>query len=325
MKAKRAIWALAAGALWLCAAPAWAGEAVHEGFEATRLEAPGRTGKGLRAPERGFRVPAGTAERIPVDIPWAGSGTISFDLQRPASGDEGRGTVLQFTGPGGEDLFLVQVEWSSVADPARPWLRLGGDLYFEKAVGAWSPQILLDRPVAPGQWIHVDLTWDDGSATYRLYVDGREQPVPAVQYRDDGTPEPDPRLRLADAEGSPFERGPFGKAVTAARWVQIGAHTMPDDESWYTPLGNAVLDNLVIAVDEPAAPVSAVHGPEYDPKDLRAAIGPEGVTLTWEPPKVRGVNQGYRVYRREGNGRFVRLTPERVYDLTFTDTTAERG
>ncbi|WP_461395439.1 Ig-like domain-containing protein, partial [Deferrisoma sp.] len=46
---------------------------------------------------------------------------------------------------------------------------------------------------------------------------------------------------------------------------------------------------------------------------------------TWEPPKVRGVNQGYRVYRRDGKGRFERLTPERVYDLTFTDPTAERG
>ena len=34
--------------------------------------------------------------------------------------------------------------------------------------------IALDRKVSVGQWIHVDLTWDDRSGAYRAFVDGRE-------------------------------------------------------------------------------------------------------------------------------------------------------
>ncbi|WP_025322891.1 Ig-like domain-containing protein [Deferrisoma camini] len=311
-----------------------ASEAVREGFE--KVEAAGTVkgwdGEGWSYPGTNFRVrnPVRVERRVPFQR--AARGVIAFDLQRvDADLERDQRSVFLLEDAAGQKLLLVQIDWTSVYDPTLPMLRLTGGPYFEEGIGWWSPWILLDEPVEAGQWIHVELTWDDDASKYELYVNGRLQDTTpkfydAVQKDID----PDPRQvtnQVEVREGRPPRYVPhrFGDLLERAKTLRFGINWSPGDEEATSPLANAVLDNFVIAVGEAAVPVSAVHGPEYDPRDLRASVGPEGVELTWEPPEKRGVNQGYWVYRREGAGRFEKLTPERVYDLTFTDTTAEQG
>ncbi len=311
-----------------------ASEAVREGFEGAGVAGAvkGRDGEGWSYPEMAFEVRSPVRVERGMSIRGAARGVIAFDLQRRAVDlERDQRSVFSLQDEGGRDLLLVQIDWSSDFDPARPMLFLTGGPYYEEGVSWWSPWILLDEPVEAGQWIHVELTWDDTAGRYELYVDGRLQDTApkfydAVQKDID----PDPRQvtnQVEVREGRPPRYVPhrFGDLLERAKTLRFGINWSPGDEEATSPLSNAVLDNFVIAVGEAAMPVSAVHGPEYDPRNLRASVGPEGVALSWEPPEKRGVNQGYLVYRREGNGRFEKLTPERVYDLTFTDPTAEQG
>ncbi|NOY45598.1 MAG: hypothetical protein GXP50_09130 [Deltaproteobacteria bacterium] len=320
--------------LLMLAQAAPASEAVREGFEGTagRGVVKGRDGEGWSYPGTGFRVRAPVRVERRVAFRGADRGVIAFDLQRrDVDLERDQRSVFSLQDGAGRDLLLVQIDWSSDFDPARPMLFLTGGPYFQEGIGWWSPWILLDEPVAPGHWIHLELTWDDDAGRYELYVDGRLQDtIPRFYDAVQKDIDPDPRQVTNQVEtkaGRPPRYVPhrFGDLLERAKTLRFGINWSPGDEDATSPLANAVLDNFVIAVGEAAVPVSAVHGPEYDVRNLRAAITGEGVVLTWEPPEKRGVNQGYWVYRREGDGRFERLTPERVYDLTFTDPTAEQG
>ena len=324
------------GLAWCGVVPARAGEGLWEGFErAAEGESftAGREGRGLWVPERGFRVPAAGLAWRAVRFEGAARGRIAFDLKRVGEVLEtDRRSVLSLHDERGKKLLLIQVDWSSDFDPERPMLYLRGGPYFAEGLGWWSPWVLLDEPVAEGQWIHVEFVWDDVGGVYELYVDGRRQDSEPKFYDAVlGTVRRDPRQVANEVEartGLPKRYMPhrFGAFLKRARRVHFGANWEPGETEATSPLVNAVLDNVVIEERVSVELVKRVHGRAYDVSDLRGVYREgDGVVLTWEPPEVRGVNQGYHVYRREEGGRFEKLTPERVYGLRYTDTTAEPG
>ncbi len=195
---------------------------------------------------------------LPVAFPAGVRGSISFDLQRKA-GDvpEDRRTLFEMLDGSGGQLLFVQIRWSSEFDPGRPMLFLRGREYWKNGLGLWGPEILLDRGVTPGQWIHVDLAWDDGEKRYLLYVDGRLQDVSPKAYdRKSRTVLPDPRIAandlMAKTHAPPhFASNPFSSFLSRARTFRIGVNSharAPYGAS--SPLSNAVLDNFVVLADE---------------------------------------------------------------------------
>ncbi|MDF1555968.1 MAG: hypothetical protein P1P84_23035, partial [Deferrisomatales bacterium] len=328
--------------LFMAAGPfaALATEAVRENFEqlreGTAANRPAtQEGTGWTQTAVTWTVQEPTAVTLPAQLGTAERGVVSIDLQRKGeAAPADRRTVFELKDATGENLFRFQVQWESEVVPGVPQFWLRGGWFQTNGMGLWNPDVYGDEPIAVGQWVHLDLTWDDHARTYGLYLDGKPLNTEA-RYFDPGAGafEPgDVRERsnqLATARGEPpmFRSRPFSELAGQVAAVQLGVHTVPGmPGQGSSPLSNAVLDNFVIVVDEPVVPVTRAHEPRYDVRQLAGVLAPEGVRLTWQPPEVRGVNQGYLVYQRAaGDGRFERLTAERVYDLTYTDSTAEPG
>ena len=219
-------------------------------------------GPAYSRPEREFHFSPRAVHARKVDLGSAVRGVFSFDLQRAPDADPSqRGTVFTLTGEGKDAKpFYLQVTWEEYE--GRPMIHLRGPRFHMEGLGLWGDQILLDRPVKPGQWIHVVMIWDDAVKKYELFVDGRKQDVTAFHLHPHSQSRViDPRIGANEAAhqvGLPpaFQSGNFSEILNDLDVVHFGLHTEPGrpGEGW-TPLSNAVLTNFTIRVDEvPSGP-----------------------------------------------------------------------
>jgi len=211
-------------------------------------------GKGWNQSDLGAAVP------LPVSFAGVSRGSISFDLQRtgdiPAGEEETVFTLLNGTGA---PVLRLQLAWTSKAGVGNPTLYFrdtgSSGEYSRFGMGLWGPVTELDRPVARGAWIRVDLTWDDAARTYTVYVDGR------AQLRQSGGHEPvelGPEMlqkvnRELERQGKPkaFDSRPLGAFLSGAVSVQLGSHAPPRAPGKRRPfLRNALLDNFAVYGDE---------------------------------------------------------------------------
>ncbi len=195
----------------------------------------------------------------PVSFDNVRRGAISFDIQRkPSAASDVYGTLFTFVGGEGEDSpFFFSIRWSSEYDPGRPMVLFRGERMFYEGMGLWSQEVLLDREVLPGQWIHMDITWDDNAGQYYFYVDGRRQDSASKSYNPINKEIlPDPRLgaKKEDEKNGTLSRYrslPFGNILSKVTNVHMGVHTVQTRPGFgYSTLNNAAVSNFVILVDE---------------------------------------------------------------------------
>ncbi len=186
-------------------------------------------------------------------------GAISFDLQRKdGSAKARRRTLFELVDAGGGQILAFQVQWSSDFDPRLSMIYITGEDYWVNGGGLWSQQILLDREVVPGQWIHVDLAWDDVAKKYLLAVDGRLQDVAPKAYDvkrhavlPDRRLDVNARLKWGKAAPpSPAPR-PFSQLLSRAAVFRMGVNSHPPKpHAAGLFLTQGVLDNFVVRADE---------------------------------------------------------------------------
>ncbi|MDF1554266.1 MAG: invasin domain 3-containing protein [Deferrisomatales bacterium] len=264
-------------------------------------------------------------------------GMISFDLQRAPTSSSGNagGVPVRFRGEDGVLVFLLRVAFQSEQDPMRAAIHLVGPEFARKSLGLWSPLILLDKAIVPGQTVHVDLTWDDDAKVYGLFVDGRAVDARPGSYDPETGSFVRDRRQVANevaathGELPAFPQQPLGYFLSKVRTVAVGG---PPDAGranrggrQHSLVEESVARNVVVAVDEP---LTDLQSPQHDVKGLSGARVKEGVALSWAPPEVHGIDQQYTVYRRVGaggRGRFEKVTAEPMPDLTYTDTSAVPG
>lgn len=278
-------------------------------------------------------------EEAAISFDGAHRGAISFDVRRdPASRSAQSGAIpVKLLDAGGRGILIVRVDCNFNGDPGRAALHLRGPEFIRGRQGPWDPLIPLDQGIEPGQTVHFDLTWDDETGEYGLFVDGRAvNPRPGTYNpatKEFGRSMPELANGRATQLGEPlpYPKKPFGAILAKVRSIVVGdAQTAagicrnPNKKALAV---DARVNNLVVAVDEPVVPVTKAHERTYDVGELVGTYTAEGVRLAWQPPVVHGINQGYYVYRRAGehNARFEKLTTDRIYDLTYTDTAALPG
>ncbi|MDD5761268.1 MAG: invasin domain 3-containing protein [bacterium] len=218
------------------------------------------TRKGYSRTEMQFNLDNGATVSLDFPVAFDNStrGAISFDLQRKTGTvPRDHRTVFELLDALGRQVLLFQVRWSSEFDPGLPMVYLQGRDYWKNGVGLWSPRILLDREVQPGQWIHVDFAWDDAAKRYLLYVDGRPQDIAPKWYEAKRhAMSPDPRIDINKVMGRgktppPFVFRPFQYFLSRVRTFRIGVNSharRPYIAS--SPLSTAVLDNFLVLTDE---------------------------------------------------------------------------
>jgi hypothetical protein len=207
---------------------------------------------------------AATTESIalPASFGAVSRGAFSFDLQRtgdiPVSRPE---TIFELVDARGERTLRVKIGWTA-PDPGGAALFFqgggGGDAFFRHGLGLWGPVVELDRPVAVGQKIHVDLTWDDGPGSYLVFVDGRGQsawrggfdPVQKTWYQD--------RRTLANAaadksgQARPYDSRPLGSFLSDVTAVHLGNADSPRRSPGRSRslLLHALVENFSVFADE---------------------------------------------------------------------------
>ena len=209
---------------------------------------------------------------LPVSFAGVSRGSITFDLQRTGDIPEAeRESVFGLLDSAGSRVLQLLVSWTSVGDQGKPTLyfrgRASGEDY-RYGFGLWGPTIELDRPVARGAWIHVDLTWDDATRTYTVYVDGREQirPPGGDGRGESFSPERLERVnRELEREGKPKVSGsrPLSAILSGEVSFKLGSSAPPvssksrsftkrrfDTRKTRPYLRNALLDNFVVYGDE---------------------------------------------------------------------------
>ncbi|HDL52719.1 MAG TPA: hypothetical protein ENH32_01945 [Proteobacteria bacterium] len=267
------VWAIPAFLMvfGMAAGQVHAGELVREKFDvlpsqAAAGSAPGRDGPGWTQNYTDWKVRQPVFLDYPVSFEGVRRGVISFDLQRKPVGIPELRSVFALKDSSGENLFLFQVAWSPLFNPKRPMVHLKGSSFYELGLGLWSPWILLDSEVQAGQWIHVDLIWDDTVRRYDLFVDGRPQDTVLKFFNHIvGKIQPDPRLGINREKakfGLPprFTVHPFSDILSRAVKVRLGINTVPNDPGFGTsPLANAVIDNFTIRVNDVTAIDSITH------------------------------------------------------------------
>ena len=210
------------------------------------------------------------AAASPLAVSFAGvsRGSISFDLQR--SGDAaGRETVFALLDPAGIQVLRLRVSWTSASGQRNPEFSFrgpgSGEEYRRYGMGLWGPVVELDRPVAHGTWIHVDLTWDDTSRIYTVYVDGRAQLKQSGGYQPGKLFSAEMLERFnreLEREGKlkAFDSRPLNVFLSEVVAVQFGSSgpPLPTVAGARTPppgktrpsLRNALLDNFIVYGDE---------------------------------------------------------------------------
>ncbi|MFA6148377.1 MAG: invasin domain 3-containing protein [bacterium] len=185
-------------------------------------------------------------------------GAISFDLQRKTgSVPSDRRTLFEFLDAGGGQILAFQVEWTSAFDPRLPMLSIKGDDYWVNGSGLWSQQVLLDREVVPGQWIHVDIAWDDAAKQYVIAVDGRAQDVAPKSYDwkrhtvlPDRRLDTKRRLKPGNLPSPSSVRSPFSYFLARTATFRIGVNSHPRKPHIAASfLSHSVLDNFVVLAD----------------------------------------------------------------------------
>ncbi|HEY6000280.1 MAG TPA: invasin domain 3-containing protein [bacterium] len=221
---------------------------------------------------------------LPVSFAGASRGAISFDLQRtgdtPAAAGE---TVFSLLDRSGVQVLRLQVSWAPAAgrNPTLTFRGPGkGDEYRHHGIGLWGPVVELDRPVARGESIHVDLTWDDGARKYAVSVDGKEQTRKAGDDEPGRSLSPAERERVnSDRErlGQPkaFDSRPLGAFLSGVVSVQLGSYgpPVPDpDGARALPPGkrrpylrSALVESFTASVDDvPASQPPAISSVGHD-------------------------------------------------------------
>ncbi len=249
---------------------AQARELLRDRFDRVRPDVPIDNGvKGKDGARRGFSLkketkPFRDAPMAFHDIPVAFDntsvrGAISFDIQRnDGTANLRRRTLFELLDAGGRQILAFQLRWKSDFDPRFAMIYIGGEDYWVNGSGLWSQQILLDREVALGQWIHVDIAWDDGARKYALYVDGRPQDVtPRAYDAKSHTVAPDPRLdnamrrRRRDIPPPSLVAKPFSYFLSRVRTFRIGVNSHPGTSHVVSSfLSQSVLDNFTVLADE---------------------------------------------------------------------------
>ncbi len=211
------------------------------------------------------------APALPVSFAGVARGAFSFDLQRtgdiPFSRPE---TLFKLVDGSGGALLRLLVCWTSDVESGLPVLMVqgsgGGGEYRSHGMGLWGPFIVLDRPVAVGETIHLDLTWDDASRTYSVYVDGRVQnaqygEVDPIQkrWRPDQRSLINAQMARMDKERL-FDSQPLGYFLRRVAAVQLGSSDPPGRSARRIAEGpaarpplllrHALLDNFAVFVDE---------------------------------------------------------------------------
>jgi hypothetical protein len=138
------------------------------------------------------------------------TGTIAFWIHRgPETGGSNYNTVLSLTADN-TTMFDAFVTWrarhSGAMDNVTA-LRLGGVVYLADGSPIFGRNILFDRQVAVGEWVHLAITWGpNGPADNRILLNGKEA---AAYLASDGAPAP--------------RSGNFGKYVRGAKSAVIGS------------------------------------------------------------------------------------------------------
>jgi hypothetical protein len=221
---------------------------------------------------------------LPVSFAGVSRGAFSFDLQRageiPFSRPE---TIFELVDAAGAALLRLKVSWTSDAESGHPVLMFhgegGGGEYRRHGMGLWGPFVELDRPVAVGQKIRVDLSWDDGTRTYGVHVDGRAQtaqhggfePVQRRWYPDQ---RPHINSELQDmGRAGRFDAQPLSYFLSRVAAVQLGNFSAPgrSGKKARSLLQHALLDNVTVFVDEIPPPGLPNPPPVIDAVDHDAA------------------------------------------------------
>ncbi len=249
--------------------PAHARELIRERFEHVGPDIPldntvtgidgARLGFSLTKTDKPYRDTPVAYLDLPVAFDNSSSrGAISFDLQR-RDGDAKarRRTLFELLDAGGRQVIAFHLQWSSSYDPRLPMIFVTGNDYWVNGGGLWSQHVLLDREVAPGQWIHVDIAWDDAASRYVLAVDGRLQDVAPKGYDPrKHVVLPDRRLDLNQRlkRGRPAPSAvpvPFLQMLSPAVAFRIGANSHPSKPHVSGLfLSQSVLDNFVVRAGE---------------------------------------------------------------------------
>jgi len=205
----------------------------------------------------------------PVNFEGARRGAFSFELQR-AEGVSARPweTIFELVDDADHRILHVKVAWSPEASPDRPALLFQGGhgtdyQYMRLGLGLWGPVVVLNRPVEPGEWIRVDLTWDDLTRNYAVYVDGSRverkrggvDPVRKVWFPDGRAKANTDRKK--GGQRAYFESRPLSSFLSRTDALHLGYYESPwpmKDWAEHSPLRSAALDNFAVFVDEVPPP-----------------------------------------------------------------------
>jgi len=269
-------------------------ELVSEGFEGSLLpeqsQVAGRSGLGWTQPTAGENL------IWPVSLADAQVGMISFDLQRlPGSEANGANTVFELLDENGYRVLRMQVDWGVPGSGAAFYLNsLPSRDYLTYGIRLWSPVMKLGREVLPGQWVHVDLVWDDVRGEYLAFADGAPlQAKPArTMTGPDGSEILTPRFYANDEAGRrgeppPYPEKPFQYFLQRVTSVAVGNYPIPNlpEGRGGAFLSGSVLDNFEIKTDALASISSVTHN-AFSVAGYSGKLVPGdtfAVTLTAEP------------------------------------------
>jgi len=241
--------------LFLSAHGVLAEQVIQEEFEGSFLHeqgvAVGMSGQGWTQPATGENI------RWPVSFTDAQVGMISFDIQRRmVSPTRDVDTVFDLLDENGFRVLRMQVSWASPAGGTALYLNsLPSREYYQYGIQLWAPALYLDREVDPGDWIHVDLVWDDVSGEYQAFVD--ETPLKAelenVELRPGQIEVPNPRLYVNEearkrGEPLPYPEKPVQFFLQRVTDIAVGSYPIPNQPEGRarTLLSNSVVDNFEV-------------------------------------------------------------------------------
>lgn len=159
------------------------------------------------------------------------TGTIAFWIYRgPEAGGSNYNTMLSLVADN-TTIFNAFVTWrarhSGAMDNVTA-LRLGGTVYLADGASVFGRDILFDREVVVGEWVHLAITWGpNGPADNRILLNGRE----AVAYNQGSEPAP--------------RSGSFATYMKSARSAVIGSSPDGIDTFYQGLVGEVSLHDTI--------------------------------------------------------------------------------